>query len=106
MAEVLLNGRCGQTHNIVDLANKMPLKHHGHKYHGHQFLPLGKNKTRSKQQHYVLIPFNGMASRLCNSRPSYLMSLNLLDQIVDGLAPCRIPLLLDLIRHHVPLRHV
>ncbi len=34
------------------------------------------------------------------------MSLNFLDQAKNGLALCRILLLLDIIPHHVPLRHV
>ena len=60
---------------------------------------------RCNQQHDVLIPFDGTASRCCNPRPSYLMSLNFLDQIIDGLALCKIPLLLNLIPHLAPLRH-
>ncbi len=106
MAEVLLNGCYGQTHNIVDSANKMPLKHHDRKYHVHCFLALGKNKPRSKQQHDVLFPFNGMARRCCNSCPSYLMSLNFLDQIVDSRVLHRIPLFLYLIPRNALSRHV
>ncbi len=62
MAEVLLNGCCDQTHKIVDLANKMPLKCHDRKYQVHCFLTMGKNKPRCNQQHHVLIPFDEMAS--------------------------------------------
>ncbi len=60
---------------------------------------------RCNQQHDVLISFDGTASHCCNPRPSYLMSLNFFDQIFDGFALCRIPLLSNLIPHLAPPRH-
>ncbi len=105
MLKVLLNCCHDKRHNIVDSADKMPLKQHNGKYSVHRFLTMGKNMLHCNQQHDVLIPFDGTASRCCNPRPSYPMSLNFLDQIVDGLALCRIPLLSNLISHLASSRH-
>ncbi len=105
VVEVLLNGHCDPTYTIIDLANKMPLKHHDCQYHVHCFLAMKKNKPCCNQQHNVLVLFDGTASRCCNLPPSYLMPLNFLEQIFEDLALHRIPLLLYLIPHHAPSRH-
>ena len=64
-----------------------------------------KKMPRCNQQHDVLIPFDWTTGRCCNPHPSYLMSLNFLDQIIDGWALCRIPLLSNLIPRLAPPRH-